>query len=209
MSRIIVKAFRLFPKLKRVFYIYWNRLYFAMMGVQYGKNMKVFNKIYLMGNGRVKIGDNLVFRSGDGLNALSRNIRGILFTDVQGNIQLGSNVGISSACLWSKSKITIGDNVNIGADSLIIDTDAHPHNFMERRREFKNNIGEMEYENYMPSAPIFIDDDVWIGTRCQILKGVHIGARSIIAAGSVVTKDIPADVIAGGVPCRIIKHIIN
>ena len=182
-------------------------MYFALMGVQYGRNMMVFNKIYLMGNGHVKIGDNLVFRSGDGLNALSRNIRGILFTDAHGNILLGNNVGISSACLWSKCRITIGDNVNIGADSLIIDTDAHPHNYFERRREFKINTGKLEYENYIPSAPIIIDDDVWIGTRCQILKGVHIGARSIIAAGSVVTKDIPADVVAGGVPCRIIRQL--
>lgn len=180
-----------------------------MMGVQYGRNMMVFNKIYLIGNGHVIIGDNLVFRSGDGLNALSRNIRGILFTDAHGHIQLGDNVGISSACLWSKSKITIGNNVNIGADSLIIDTDAHPHNYVERRRDFKSNVGELAYEKYMPAAPIVIDDDVWVGTRCQILKGVHIGARSIIAAGSVVTNDIPADVVAGGVPCRVIKHIIN
>ena len=59
----------------------------------------------------------------------------------------------------------------------------------------------------IPSAPINIEDDVWIGARCQILKGVHIGARSIIAAGSIVTKDIPSDVVAGGNPCRVIRSL--
>lgn len=55
------------------------------------------------------------------------------------------------------------------------------------------------------NAPIQIDDDVLIGTRSIILKGVHIGARAIIGSGSVVTKDIPADCIAAGNPCKIIK----
>lgn len=57
------------------------------------------------------------------------------------------------------------------------------------------------------SAPIVIKDDVLIGTRCIILKGVTIGARSIIAAGSIVTKSIPADCIAGGNPCKVIRKI--
>lgn len=57
------------------------------------------------------------------------------------------------------------------------------------------------------SAPITIEDDVWIGAFTTILKGVHIGARSIIGANSVVTKDIPADCIAAGNPCRIIRTI--
>ena len=55
--------------------------------------------------------------------------------------------------------------------------------------------------------PIVIEDDVMIGTRCIILKGVTIGARSVIAAGSIVTKSIPADCIAGGNPAKVIKTL--
>ena len=55
------------------------------------------------------------------------------------------------------------------------------------------------------SSPIVIEDDVFIGVNCIILKGVTIGARSIIAAGSVVTKSIPADCIAGGNPAKVIR----
>ena len=57
------------------------------------------------------------------------------------------------------------------------------------------------------TAPIVIEDDVLIGTRCIVLKGVTIGARSIIGSGSVVTKSIPADCIAAGNPCKVIRFI--
>ena len=66
-----------------------------------------------------------------------------------------------------------------------------------------------EDQNDAQSASIVIEDDVFVGTRCIILKGVKIGARSIIAAGSVVTKSIPADCIAGGNPCQIIRRNTN
>ena len=56
------------------------------------------------------------------------------------------------------------------------------------------------------SAPIEIEDDVWVGAHSIILKGVTIGARSIIGAGSVVTKSIPADCVAAGNPCKVIKQ---
>ncbi len=59
------------------------------------------------------------------------------------------------------------------------------------------------------SAPIFIEDDVWIGAHSIILKGVTIGARSIIGAGSVVTKSIPADCVAAGNPCKVIRKLNN
>ena len=57
------------------------------------------------------------------------------------------------------------------------------------------------------SAPIVIEDDVWVGAHSIILKGVTIGARSIIGAGSVVTKNIPPDCVAAGNPCRVIKSL--
>lgn len=85
---------------------------------------------------------------------------------------VGANVGISSTILWVCQSITIGNNVKIGGGSILMDTDAHSLHYMDRRdvlRDDKHRINQS----------IVIDDDVFIGTHSIILKGVHIGARSI------------------------------
>ena len=201
--------FKIYPKLRTLFYRHWNLIFFRIKGVRFGKNMKVYDKVYVIGQGGVFIGDDFHFTSGDSINPICRNIKGAIYTVTpESRIEIGDRVGISSACLWAKERITIGNDVNIGGDSLIMDNDAHPHDYLQRRSSYAITVGQEEYLKAIPAAPIQIDDDVWIGARCQILKGVHIGARSIIAAGSVVTKDIPADVIAGGNPCRVIKSFV-
>ena len=81
-----------------------------------------------------------------------------------------------------------------------MDSDAHSLNYLERRMP---SLDQIKKKN----APIIIEDDVLIGTRSIILKGVTIGARSVIGSGSVVTKSIPADCIAAGNPCKVIKYI--
>ncbi len=202
------KITRIYPHLKIFFYTYYNRLKFRFLGINFGKDLRVYNRIYIRGKGNIFIGNGLIYTSGDDLNPLCRNIRGMLFTATKGEIHIGDNVGISSACLWAQSQIRIGSNVNIGADTLIMDTDAHPLDYIQRRSEYFNKEGK-DYYNAISTAPVLIDDDVWIGARCIILKGVHIGARSVIAAGSIVTKDIPEDVIAGGNPARVIRNIIR
>lgn len=210
MIKLHRKIFRIYPKLKNYFYKQYNKFYLWINGVVYGKNMQVYNKVYVRGEGQVFIGDDFLFTSGDCINPICKNIRGSLITVTsESRIIIGDRVGISSACLWSKELIKIGNDVNIGGDCLIIDNDAHSHNYMERRRLNIVSVSEENSLKSIPSAPILIENDVWIGARCQILKGVHIGARSIIAAGSIVTKNIPADVVAGGNPCKIIRKIDN
>lgn len=208
MNNIPYKFLRVFSKMKSVIYIYYNRVLFKLIGVKYGKNLKVFNKVYVLGKGNITIGDDFVFTSGDCINPICRNIRGSMYTMAQeARIEIGDRVGISSICLWAKKRITIGNDVNIGGECLVLDNDAHPINYAERRQKYERENGIDVYYEKIGSAPITIDDDVWIGARCQILKGVHIGARSIIAAGSIVTKDIPADCIAGGNPCKVIRYL--
>lgn len=204
---ILRKLLNIYPKIRTLFYIQYNKLFFVVCGVRFGKNMVARNKIYITGKGKITIGDDFLYSSGGSINPICRNIRGTFHTVKHGIIEIGDRVGVSSSCLWAEERITIGNDVNIGGDCIIIDNDAHPHDYIKRRREYVKQFGMDLFYASIPTSPIVIDDDVWIGARSQILKGVHIGARSIIAAGSVVTKDIPADVIAGGNPCKVIKRL--
>ena len=202
------KLFRIYPKLCEFFYIIWNRVYFRLLGIRFGKRFRVYNKIYIICRGNIHIGDDFIFSSGNGINPICRNIRGALYTMTdEAQIEIGDRVGISSSCILARKRIIIGNDVNIGGDCLIMDNDSHPHDYVKRRRTYEQNNDCNSFFASIPTSPIIIDDDVWIGARCHILKGVHIGARSIIAAGSIVTNDIPADVIAGGNPCKIIRKI--
>ena len=204
------KLFRIVPFCINNYYKKWNKIKFKIYGVKFGSNFRVYNKIYLTFGKRVEltIGDNFTFTSGGGINPLSRNKRGQIFIVSGAKISIGDNSGISSSCLWAKEKITIGSYVNIGADCIIMDTDAHNIDWKIRAglvRDAKNEI--IEDSTSAKSAPITIEDNAFIGTRSIILKGVTIGARSIIAAGSVVSRSIPPDCIAAGNPCKVIKQI--
>ncbi len=90
-------------------------------------------------------------------------------------------------------KVVIGDNVMV-APNVLISTAAHPTDPIERRKtEF--------------AKPISIGDDVWIGGNVSILPGVTIGSGSTIGAGSTVNKDIPANCVAAGSPCKVLKYL--
>lgn len=115
-------------------------------------------------------------------------------------LYIGRNVGMNGVLLYSSKSIIIHDNVKIGGATRIFDTDFHSLNYRDRR----NNQDDLRK---MKSAPIVIEEDAFIGAGCFIEKGVRIGARSIIAAGSVVIKSVPADEVWGGNPARFIRHI--
>jgi acetyltransferase-like isoleucine patch superfamily enzyme len=185
-------------------FIPYYRLSLKLMGVQYGKNFLIINraKFILEKNSQLIIGDNFQLQSGDYYNPLSRNIRGCIAVYPGGKVLIGNNVGMSAPCIFAHQLIVIEDNVKIGAGSTLLDSDAHSTNFMERRP------GGNDTKNKVNKA-ITVEQDVLIGMNCIILKGVTIGARSIIGAGSVVTKNIPPDSIAAGNPCKLIRTITN
>ena len=131
------------------------------------------------------------------MNPIASNLQADVYVEPGATLTIGNNVGMSSTRLWIHESARIGNNVKIGGCVLITDTDAHPMDYVARR---SSNEGTK-------SAPVVIEDDVWVGAHCIILKGVTIGARSIIGAGSVVTKSIPADCVAAGNPCRVIKNL--
>jgi maltose O-acetyltransferase len=96
------------------------------------------------------------------------------------------------------NSIKIGDRVLIAHNVNIVDTQAHSFDHKQRHEHFKTIIenGEPASWDDLPGVeaePIVVEDDVWISFGVTILKGVCIGARSVIAAGSIVTKDVPPD----------------
>lgn len=113
-------------------------------------------------------------------------------------IVIGNNVGISGSTINATKSIKIGNNVLIGSGCIITDTDSHPIDWQDRI----NNRNERTI-----SSPIIIEDNVFIGARSIILKGVTIGKNSVIGAGSIVTKSITANSIAGGNPAKVIKYL--
>ena len=117
------------------------------------------------------------------------------FCDYGWNIALGSRVFFNFNCVvLDVMRVAIGDNVLFGP-AVQIYTATHPVDAVERRtgREF--------------AKPVTIGSDVWVGGGAIICPGVTIGDRAVIGAGSVVTKSIPADVVAAGNPCRIIRRL--
>ena len=174
-----------------------------------GNGFRVFGKISVKvsKDSTVNIGDDVVITSGRDNNPLSPNIKGSIFITHHGTLRVGDYTGMSSPHIWIKQGLHIGQHVNIGADCIIIDNDCHSINHLFRRDLSITDNGYTVDYNDAKSAEITIEDDVLIGARCVILKGVTIGARTIIGAGSVVTRNIPADCIAGGNPCRVIKHL--
>lgn len=208
-KRFIIKIIKGPAYLSYRFYIVWNKLLFSLSGVEYGNNMRIFNRFYLRlhSTAKVKIGDDFTFSSGGAHNPLCRIQRGMIYLTRDARLTIGNNSGLSSACIWVKESVTIGNNVKVGGDCIILDNDCHSLDFQVRASKIRMNTGYSQDYTLANSAPIIIEDDVLIGARCIILKGVKVGARSIIAAGSVVTKNIPSDCIAGGNPCKVIKYL--
>jgi acetyltransferase-like isoleucine patch superfamily enzyme len=131
-------------------------------------------------------------------------------------IVIGNNNCIGQSQIVCANKFEIGDNVLISYGGYFCDHNAHSINYLHRRQDimqqihnYKNSQHILKGKNWevVDSAPIKICSDVWIGMNCVILKGVTIGEGAIVAAGSVVTKDVPAWSIVGGNPARVIKEI--
>lgn len=114
----------------------------------------------------------------------------ILFSGAK--LILGNNSFINSDCkIRCHEKISIGDDCAISHDFTVMDSDAHKLNGIVNK------------------SPVCIGNHVWIGTRVTILSGVSVGDGAVIAAGALVTKDVPSNTLVGGVPAKIIKSDVS
>ncbi|MFH2008140.1 MAG: acyltransferase [bacterium] len=126
-----------------------------------------------------------------------------------GRIDLGDwcYVGENSR-LWSAARITVGNRVLIAHNVTIMDSLTHPLSAVERHRHFRDIVTTGHPKNlHLGEKPVTLEDDAWIGCHCVVLRGVTVGARGVVAAGSVVTQDVPPGVIVAGNPAKVIREI--
>lgn len=115
----------------------------------------------------------------------------------KGLLELGRNLGVNSySRIVAHESIRIGDNVTIGQMVGILD---HDHDFIMQGEELK-------LDGYR-TAPIKIGNNVWIGDKCTILKGVTIGSNVVVGANTLVNQDVPDNCVVGGVPFKILKEL--
>lgn len=201
-SRAYASPWKVENELRRYLLIPFAMLYFAFHGVKWRADYKLFGLplIQRHSGSTIEIGSRMQMRNWFDSNPLGVNHRTILATwSAQAKIVIGEQVGLTGTTLCAETLIRIGNRVRIGANSTIVDTDFHPLGVSERWRFPKAGL----------TAPVTIEDDVFIGMSVLVLKGSTIGQGSVIGAGSVVSGQIPPNVIAAGNPCRIIRELTD
>ena len=173
-----------------------------LLGVPVGHGTRFAGRALLVPSeaGSLRIGKRVVCASRSWATALgvSRPVILRCLTPTS-RITIGDDTGLSGTVVCAAISVTIGKRCLMGADVTIFDTDFHPHEPNGRRYTLP------DWEQI--SAPVFIGDDVFIGTGAVIQKGVTIGDGAIIAAHAVVTKNVDTRSVVGGNPARFLRHI--
>jgi acetyltransferase-like isoleucine patch superfamily enzyme len=184
-------------ELKRFAVLPVARAYFAWHGIEWRLGWRVYGLpvIQRYRPSRITIGEGLEMRNWFASNPIGITRPCILATwGSNAVIEIGERTGMSGVTICAQERIAIGRRVVLGANSVIIDTDFHG---LEAGCRLEPGA----------SAPVVIEDDVFVGMHALILKGSRIGRGSVIGAGSVVTGEIPAGVIAAGNPARVIRKV--
>lgn len=160
-------------------------------GFNFSCKFRGWTSVFRADNSLIEIENSCSFNSSGYTNHIGLNHRCIITTMRAGAIiHIGEKSGMSSSTITSWKSVYIGKRCRIGANCVIMDGDFH-----------------LDDPRTPEPLPIIIEDDVWLGANVVVLKGVKIGNNSIIGMNSVVTKDIPANSIAVGNPCKVIKSI--
>lgn len=150
-----------------------------------GKFVSVNGKPLIVNNGELHLADEV--RVWSNIN------RAKLFVDKGAQLIVGVNSRVNGVHISASNRVEIGNNVRLAPYTIIIDNDFHKV--------------DDHFSDGGVRKPIIIEDDVWITMNCMVMKGVRIGRGAVIAAGAVVTKDVPAYSVAGGVPAKVIRRI--
>ncbi len=204
MTYYIRKTYRmlrfLYYKMSRVYSWLITSIKFYLNGVKYHRDFIGFGIPILDINmqGSFTIGRRFRFNSGKYHAMGGRQQQCYFVVAAGGKLSIGENVGVTSVAFICHNKISIGNNVKIGINTVIYDTDFHS---LDAR--YRNSYPERL--DGVKSRPVVIKDGAFIGGHSTILKGVTIGKNAIVGAGSVVFQDIPDEQVWIGNPARFVK----
>lgn len=188
----------------------WFKLFMKATKVEYGKNLllKGVPVIFNKSGARLVIGDNVTVKSSFLSNLVGLYSRTIIVTRAPGaEIIIGNNVGISGATVYARKKIEIGENTCIGGNAKILDNDFHPID-VEARNRLLNDVKGGD-SDLVPSKPIKIGKNCFIGCNSIILKGTILGNGCVVGAGAVVCGKFEDNCVIAGNPAKVIKMINN
>lgn len=179
----------------------YNRRMLSRFRVRCAEPPTIFGRLLITDftsgwTGSISLGRRVVICSSFEANPVGGTRTAFILKGAEARIEIGDGSGMSNASIAAYESVFIGKDVNLGAGCKVMDTDFHPLDLDERIR----NVN-------IPHRPVRIEDGAFIGTNAIILKGVTIGAESVIAAGAVVAKSVPAGEIWGGNPARFIKKL--
>ncbi len=138
-------------------------------------------------------------------------IYGQLASENHGKIEFGAHTYLrENSLIGAVNSVVIGDYTSIADFVVVMDNNNHPINPDDRRIKAVSDRGsDARKWRHSDSAPIIIESNVWIGQFARVCKGVRIGLNSVVAANSVVTKDVPPNCIVAGNPARVVKTEID
>lgn len=161
--------------------------YFFRSALTLGPRVRLWGTPLVRNYGRLLIGDRVRFSS-----VVSTLELGV---GPEGTLDIGDRVLINHGCSIGATKLVrIGDSCNIGSQVILMDSSFHEL--------------DPERRDHQPEpAPVVLERNVWLAARVIVLPGVVIGENSVVGAGSVVTRDVPPNVLAAGIPAKVIRSL--
>lgn len=169
-----------------------SQIKFRLYGVRVGRRPYA-RGVVLLNKGTIEIGERCVLVSRPNRSSELVNLRTYFPRAV---IRIGDRARLAGATIHCNCAVSIGPQSRLGPGVILCDNDSH---------RVARSISDRAKEP--AEAPIVLEENVWLGMRCIVLKGVTIGQNTIVAAGSVVTRSLPPNVLAGGVPAKVIRSL--
>ena len=195
---LVVPALRIFLLIRAVYYFIWRVFVceplFKAYCTKYGRNLHTGVYIHwVQGKGEIIVGDNVTFDGKCGVSFAAR------YTNLP-TLSVGDNSFVGHGCGFTVGRsITIGRNCLFAVGVLVSDAPGHPTDPEQRLKKLPAPSEAVR--------PVVIGDNVWIGAHSTILPGVTVGSGSVIGTRAVVTKSVPANVLAAGNPARVIRSL--